>query len=211
MWLSKFLDLEGDIKDLRSKIKENIFSNITKTKLTPLEFTILESIFNSKEISGYDLILNLNKHFAGTWEAQSGTIYPILSKLKKNGFLNFKNVKSPIGPLKKLYFLTQAGASILKNKVKNNFLDQLKFLENFIIELSSIYIHSFPEELRKDKITEVQNLLKKLSENVIKSIPSTVDFKTFCPECKAELDRKGATYCPYCGVSLFSTGKKQAI
>lgn len=103
MWLGKFLDLEQDLKDLRSKIKKGLLDKITKDKLTPLEFTIIETIFNSKELSGYDLMVNLNKQFAGTWEAHSGTIYPILRKLENNGFLKAKTVKSPIGPLRKVY------------------------------------------------------------------------------------------------------------
>ena len=60
MWHGN-LDLEEDIKELRSKIKKDLFQGIKKYKLTPLEFTILETIFNSKELAGYDLILNLNK------------------------------------------------------------------------------------------------------------------------------------------------------
>ena len=86
-------------------IIKNSFNN---RKLTPLEFTIIETIFNNQQISGYDLIRILNDHFAGTWEAQSGTIYPILSKLKRDGFLAIKNVKSPVGPIKKVYSLTEA-------------------------------------------------------------------------------------------------------
>ena len=207
MWLGKFLDLKDDIKSLSSEIRDSI----KKSKLTPLEFTILESIYNSKDISGYDLIQNLNRHFAGTWKAHSGTIYPILSKLKRNGFLNYKDVKSPIGPLKKLHFITKAGESILKIKVNKNFLDQIKFVENFLIELASIYIHSFSEEEIeldvKERVIEVQKILRNTFDSVINSIPSTVAFKTLCPECKMEIDRNSASYCFYCGASLFPTNE----
>ena len=96
MWLGKFLDIEDDKNELKSKINEELLNTLHKNKLTPLEFTIIESIFNSKQLSGYDLIRNLNRHFAGTWEAQSGTIYPMLSKLEKDGFLKAQKVKSPI-------------------------------------------------------------------------------------------------------------------
>jgi predicted transcriptional regulator len=90
VWLSKFVDLKDDIEGLRKEIKDKLFKNRDKKEITPLEFTVLEQIFNYKEISGYDLIQTLNRHFAGTWEAKSGTIYPLLSKLAKNGFLKFK-------------------------------------------------------------------------------------------------------------------------
>ncbi len=170
MWLGKFLDLEEDLNSLRSKIKEELFDNIKKNKLTPLEFTIIESIFNNKKLSGYDLINNLNKHFAGTWKAQSGTIYPILSKLKKNGFLRIQHVKSEIGPIKKVYSLTEIGEELLKVKVNKNFQEQLNFIENFLVELASIYAHSFSEETREKKIKEIQNSIRKTLGNVVKRI-----------------------------------------
>ncbi len=196
MWLGKFLDLE----DVRSKIKQEIFKKIKKNKLTPLEFTILEVIFNSNALSGYDIIQTLNKHFAGTWKAKSGTVYPILSKLQRNGFLNFKMVKSPIGPIRKIYSLTNAGEEILKLKVNKNFYDQLKFLENFIIELASIYVKSHPKQARKEIIDEVQTTLNESFERIKESIPSTLRFKAKCNNCGIEIGRKVA-YCPFCGTS----------
>ena len=212
MWLGKFLDFEEDLKSLKSKIKDEIFNNIKKSRLTPLEFTIIENIFNSKQLSGYDLIKNLNRHFAGTWEARSGTIYPILSKLKSQGFLKSRTVKSPIGPLKKLYYLTEAGKEILKSKVNRHFIDQVKFMENFLHELISIYIHSFPEEEHTNKISEVKDLIKETFEKIIKKIPLTVAFKEICPECKNEIDRK-VSFCPTCGHRMYSdkteAGKSQ--
>lgn len=204
MWLSKFLDLEEDLKNLRSKIKEEVFDNIKKNRLTPLEFTIIESIFNSKRIYGYDLIRILNEHFAGTWIAQSGTVYPILSKLKKNGFLKTEHIKSDIGPIKKVYSLTKAGEEILKAKVNKNFQDQLNFIENFLVELASVYIHSFSEEKKEGKIDEVQDSIRKALENVIKNIPPTVEFKALCPNCGLKQDRTTVKFCSECGTPLTS-------
>lgn len=208
MWHGN-LDLEEDIKELRSKIEKDLFQGIKKYKLTPLEFTILETIFNSKELAGYDLILNLNKHFAGTWEAQSGTIYPILSKLKRDGFLGFRPVRSPIGPIRKVYSLTEAGEHILKTKVNKNFEDQLKFMGNFLIELASIYIQSYPTEEKEKKIIEVRNLIKKTLETVVDTIPSTLKYKRKCEKCGSEIERV-ASFCSFCGaIMLKEPGKKK--
>ena len=202
MWLGKFLDIEKDMEEIRSKLKREIFDKVKRSKLTPLEFTIIEHIFNNQIISGYDLIRVLNDHFAGTWEAQSGTIYPLLSKLKGNGFLKVKTVKTQVGPLRKVYSLTEAGEEILKLKVNKNFLDQLKFVRNVLIELSSIYINSFPEEVKQNKIKEVQMLMKEITEQVIETIPSSVEFKIKCSNCGSEVTREGARFCPYCSESL---------
>ncbi|MHA1239185.1 MAG: helix-turn-helix transcriptional regulator [Promethearchaeota archaeon] len=201
MWLGKFLDLEEDIKELRTKIQKDLFQGIKKYKLTPLEFTILETVFNCMELAGYDLILNLNKHFAGTWEAQSGTIYPILSKLKRDGFLKVKSVKSPVGPIRKVYSLSEAGEEILKVKVNKNFLDQLNFVRNVLIELSSIYIQSYPIAEKEEKIKEVQNLIKKNLDIVIEAIPSTLKQKRKCEQCGNEI-KQTASFCSSCGATL---------
>jgi len=203
MWLGKFLDFEEDLKNLKSKNKDEVFTNLKKTRLTPLEFTIIETIFNSKQLSGYDLIKNLNRHFAGTWEAKSGTVYPILSKLEKDGFLKAQRVKSPIGPLRKVYSLTKAGEELLKHKVNKNYLDQLKFIENSLVELSSIYVHSFPLEKREEKIEEIRKTLKESLKNVIKFIPVAIEFNTVCYKCGSEISRELA-YCPNCRASLFN-------
>jgi DNA-binding PadR family transcriptional regulator len=211
MWKGKILELKKDLQELKSLFKKKIFKDITRDKLTPLEFTILESIFNNKAFSGYDLIQYLTQHFAGQWEAHSGTVYPILSRMKADGFLDVKEVKSPLGPLRKVYYLTEAGEAILKFKVSKGFLDQLKFIENFLIDFSAIYIHTFPEEKQEEQIVAVQEEIKKTLENVIREIPSTVDFKKVCPSCKAAIDRSDATYCPFCGSPLFGEQPTQPI
>ncbi len=209
MWLGKFLNLEEDIEELRSKVKQEIFANLTKSKLTPLEFTIVEVIFNSQALSGYDLMQALNKHFAGTWEAKSGTIYPILSKLERTGFLKSKMVKSPIGPLRKLYTLTEAGEELLKLKVNKNYSEQLLLIENFIVELSSIYIKSHPEKDRKEVVEEVHDSLNQSFERIKDNIPSTLKFKSKCSNCGAEIGRK-VVYCPFCGIHLAQTESNES-
>jgi PadR family transcriptional regulator PadR len=207
MWLGKFLDLEEDIKSLAPKIQKSLFQGIKKYKLTPLEFTILETIFNSRELAGYDLILNLNNHFAGTWEAQSGTIYPILSKMKRDGFLDSRPVKSPIGPIRKVYRLTEAGEHILKSKVNKNFEDQLNFIGNFIVELSSIYIQSHPKEESDEKIKEVKELVKKITDRIFETIPSTLKYKRKCDKCGSEIERF-ASFCQFCGSTLLQESEE---
>jgi PadR family transcriptional regulator PadR len=203
MWFGKFLDIKDEITGKAHHKGKALFKNIKKDKLTPLEFTILETIFNREEMSGYDLIYYLNEHFAGTWIAKSGTVYPILSKLKLQAFLKTRTVKSPIGPLKKLYYLSEAGKAIMTGKVHKNFDEQVKFMGNNLLELSSIFIHSFPEEERDVKIKEIQELIQETLEDVIEKIPRTVLFKEVCPKCKLEIDRK-VSFCPHCGEPLRS-------
>jgi len=200
MWLGKFLDLEEDIGKV---IKKELFRDIKKKKLTPLEFTIIESIFQAHEISGYDLIQKLDKHFAGTWKASSGTVYPILSKLKYNGFLNIRAVKSPIGPLKKVYSLTEAGEEILKRKVNLNFSKQLEFIENFLTELASIYIESFDSKFKEEETKNVLDTLKEMFASVLQKVPTGRSLKK-CPGCGTEIENNKAIFCAICGAQLRS-------
>ncbi|MBD3194222.1 MAG: zinc-ribbon domain-containing protein [Candidatus Lokiarchaeota archaeon] len=202
MWLNKFLDVEDDIEKLRENIETNIFSNIKKKKLTPLEFTILEAIFNLKTISGYDLIRVLNEQFAKTWKASSGTVYPILSKLEKNGYLESKKVKSPIGPLKSVYSLTDAGKKLIETKVSDNFVDQLQYIENFLTELSLIYINSSEDNQKDEEAEKVNNLLKDMLSNILKRIPTNMKYPRYCPECGSKINKKGVEFCSYCGTKL---------
>ncbi|KKK43634.1 hypothetical protein LCGC14_0471450 [marine sediment metagenome] len=201
MWLGKFLDFEDDIKDLRSKIKKEIFNNLGKSKLTPLEFTIIETIFNSQLLSGYDLMKNLNLHFAGTWEARSGTIYPILRKLERDGFLKSKKVRSQIGPLRKIYSLTEPGEELLKYKVNKNYKDQLKFIENMLVELSSIYITSFPVKKQKKKVEEIREILKEMFGAILNKIPPASRPQMRCYECGFEIGKE-ISNCTNCGATL---------
>lgn len=208
MWLGKFVDLEEDLRELRNKRDRGIFKRIKLSKLTPLEFTIIEIILNFGGLSGYDLIQKLDKHFAGTWVAQSGTIYPILTKLEKGGFLQSNMIKTPIGPVRKVYFLSEAGETILKLKVSKNFNDQLKFLENYLIELSSIYIRSNPRSERDVQLKLVEESLKDSFQNISEWIPSLLEYKITCGNCSSEIGRK-AIYCPYCGFGLSSNREKE--
>jgi DNA-binding PadR family transcriptional regulator len=203
MWLGKILDLQ---EDLPPKLRELISQSFQQMKLTPLEFAILENIFNANWISGYDLIQNLNKHFAGTWEAKSGTIYPILSKLKRHGFLDAKDVKSPIGPLKTLYHLTPTGEEIIRVKVNNkNLLDQLKFVENYLVELVKIYIESISDEKRTEELSSIEEQLNSTFEQIKLRIHTKLNKLKICPRCGNKIDLEGSNFCGTCGQDLIKS------
>jgi hypothetical protein len=97
--------------------------------------------------------------------------------------------------------LTQAGEELLKLKVNKNYSEQLLLIENFIVELSSIFIKSHPKEDRKEIIVEVHELLNRSFENIKESIPSTLKFKAKCSNCGSEIGRK-VIYCPFCGIQV---------
>src|SRR5512137_2851761 len=94
--------------------------------LSPIEFLVLahlrnRELRNEQSVGqyGYEMIQELNAMFAGSWEAKSGTIYPILSKLdSEKQVIRSINVQSPLGPAKKVYELTDKGRKIIDVLVK---------------------------------------------------------------------------------------------
>ena len=102
--------------------------------------------------------------------------------------------------------MSESGDRILKLKVNKNFGDQINFIENFLIDLASLYIHSSEKELKEEdlskKTDEVLESLKKSFSSITSRISSKFTIIQACPECNAESIRKDAAFCAVCGASL---------
>ncbi len=59
------------------------------------------------ETYGYDILSRLEAY--GFEELGEGTLYPILTRLDKNGCIVCRRAKSPLGPIRKYYSITPAG------------------------------------------------------------------------------------------------------
>ena len=70
-----------------------------------------------------------------------------------------------------------------------NYSEQLLLIENFVVEVSSIFIKLHPKEDRKEIIEEVQDLLNRSFERIKDRIPSILKFKAKCSNCGAEIVR----------------------
>ena len=64
-------------------------------------------LLESKPASGYDLVKRVTA-IRGVVVTE-GTIYPLLSRLRKAGLLDTRSEESPNGPARKYYRLTPAG------------------------------------------------------------------------------------------------------
>lgn len=64
-------------------------------------------ILDQQSTYGYGLSKSLNQH--GCAQVPKGTIYPLLTKLEKNGLITSQMVKSPSGPPRKYYSITESG------------------------------------------------------------------------------------------------------
>ena len=71
-----------------------------------LEGCIL-AIISRGETYGYEIIGELEK--AGFEDIGEGTLYPVLTRLDKNGMIQCRRAKSPLGPVRKYYSITPPG------------------------------------------------------------------------------------------------------
>jgi len=75
-----------------------------------LEFCILE-IISRGEVYASDMLSELT---AAKMIVVEGTLYPLLTRLKNAGLLDYSWVESSAGPPRKYYKLTQAGTTFLE-------------------------------------------------------------------------------------------------
>lgn len=75
-----------------------------------LELCILNIIGHSR-IYGYDIVKQLRD--VDTLVVSEGTIYPILSRLRRDGLVRTSLEESPSGPARKYYELTRRGEQLL--------------------------------------------------------------------------------------------------
>lgn len=77
-----------------------------------LEGCILK-IINQEETYGYEIVERLKAY--GLDDMGEGSVYPLLIRLEKSGFLNSSMKESPFGPKRKYYTLSQNGEEELKS------------------------------------------------------------------------------------------------
>ncbi|MHC4394916.1 MAG: PadR family transcriptional regulator [Planctomycetota bacterium] len=92
-------------------MSNNFFNNWTnQLRKGVLELCILNDIRNRK-MYGYEIVRRLRK-IEGLIISE-GTIYPILSRLKRQGLVKTYMQDSPEGPPRKYYKLTQQGEDMI--------------------------------------------------------------------------------------------------
>jgi PadR family transcriptional regulator PadR len=77
-----------------------------------LELCVLATL-KGRRLYGYDIVKKLAA--VGGLVTGEGTVYPILSRLKKDGLVETTLVESPEGPARKYYQLTANGLLLLAN------------------------------------------------------------------------------------------------
>lgn len=94
-------------------MEDRFFDNwSTQLRKGMLELCIL-NVIKSSNLYGYDIVRKLRD--IPSLVISEGTIYPILSRLKREGFVQTTIKESSEGPPRKYYELTEKGRQILHN------------------------------------------------------------------------------------------------
>ena len=77
-----------------------------------LEGCIL-AVIEKGETYGYEILSELEEK--GFENLGEGTLYPIITRLDKNGYISCRKAKSPLGPIRKYYTITENGKEHLES------------------------------------------------------------------------------------------------
>lgn len=82
-----------------------------------LKYFILKSLA-SEPLHGYLLMKRIEENSMGMWKPTAGSLYPALTSLKEDGFIEIKETEE-IGRNRKIYRITKAGKSRFAELSKN--------------------------------------------------------------------------------------------
>lgn len=86
---------------------------ITQFKKGALELCVL-ALLNKRDLYGYEIVTLISEEI----EVTVGTIYPLLKRIKKEGYVETETKDSPDGPSRKYYKLTVKGQEVLENNIE---------------------------------------------------------------------------------------------
>lgn len=74
-------------------------------------------VISRGETYGYEILAELER--SGFDQLGEGTLYPVLTRLDKNGYITCRKAKSPLGPVRKYYSITDTGVNRLESFKEN--------------------------------------------------------------------------------------------
>jgi PadR family transcriptional regulator PadR len=77
-----------------------------------LDMIVLAALM-SGSAHGYAIIQEIRRRSAGAFELPEGTVYPVLHRLEKNGFLSSRWTIAESGRKRRTYTLTRRGRQVL--------------------------------------------------------------------------------------------------
>lgn len=75
------------------------------------------AVISKGETYGYEILQSLSTY--GFQDLGEGTVYPVLTRLEKKKYISCRRAKSPLGPIRKYYSITEEGEEYLRNFKEN--------------------------------------------------------------------------------------------
>ncbi len=75
------------------------------------------AVISKGETYGYEILQSLSTY--GFHDLGEGTMYPVLTRLEKKEYISCRRAKSPLGPIRKYYSITEEGEEYLRNFKEN--------------------------------------------------------------------------------------------
>lgn len=76
---------------------------------------LILAVLSRKESYGYELVVQLEQE--GLTDIATGTVYPVLTRLEREGLLTFRLIASASGPARKYYSPTKEGLAHLSEAI----------------------------------------------------------------------------------------------
>jgi DNA-binding PadR family transcriptional regulator len=123
-----------------------------------LRYHVLEAL-NQKQMSGSELMDEIQKHTGGTWKPSPGSIYPLLAWLQDNAYIKEMPTENGL----KRYELTASGKELLdeQTKLREKFTQDSGFL-------ASPFFDRFFSNIPQEKTNQVRTSMKRLFVSTIK-------------------------------------------
>jgi DNA-binding PadR family transcriptional regulator len=140
--------------------------NLERLRKGVLRYLVMEAI-SEKPLRVYDIIKSIEEKFDGTYRPSTGSIYPILKGLKKEGLVSTSDSNG-----KKTYLLNELGKKELE-KAREKFM--AKFADDYTgdkrkiaLELTEmiIVLYDNRNSIDERKTSEILNIVKNCKEKV---------------------------------------------
>ena len=110
---------------------------------------------------GYEVVSSIEEYSEGYWKPSSGTVYPLIDRLKEEGLLreldqNEVEKRGLEGEDRKYFAITNKGEEEIQ-EVLDNLDDHKEHFENLILGYLNIYAKIFGENNLEQLIDEVEN------------------------------------------------------
>ncbi|MFO7794523.1 MAG: PadR family transcriptional regulator [Promethearchaeati archaeon] len=112
------------------------FSGYHEGSVSGLEILVMTLIKGQPNLTGYDIIQEINRKFKPMWKASPGTIYPLLKRLLRKELVNVEEIVDENNREKRIYTISEKGIEELKKVLKGNLEPSIHTLGKFIRTIS---------------------------------------------------------------------------